>query len=597
MEYIEGEDLAKLVKSGGPLPVANACYFVHQAALGLQHAHERGMVHRDIKPANLILAREGKKAVVKVLDFGLAKVTSEEPMDGSMTRVGQILGTPDYVAPEQTRNAQKADIRADIYSLGCTIYYLLTGNPPFHGEHLWDVYQAHFSMDASPLNLVRPEVPSELASLVAKMLAKDPGHRFQTPGEVAQALTRFFKPATNTRSGSSPEINKVGQVAPATVGDQSMVPQPAAHRPALIPTPTAPRKANPETIAWESLIELKETERSTTPVNPKAAVASALGRRNRWLWPVLAAAGVLLTGLFASVVFRTPNGTLVFDNLPKDAVVTADGNTITVEWPKDQGKAFAQISIPAGKHHVQVAMNGVQVTGREVTVESGQEKWFKVNYVAPSPGIGDQTGNQQAENTPESPDATRSMVPTDAQLFLGKYYKVFDEFMSWHQARRKCQEMGGHLAIVRNDAENRFILSLLSKTALGSAWLGATDEEREGRWVWVDGSDLLYKNWSEGQPTNNGGRGPENYLHILRDGTWNDYYDDGTGQYRPGFVCQWEPGTTRISEVGKTDSSVVNGPAQAPLGEAPTRPAPTRPTVPTDAKLFSGKRYKVFNNQ
>ena len=114
--------------------MAHACYFIHQAALGLQHAHERGMVHRDIKPANLMLAAQGKRGVVKVLDFGLAKAPSEEPIDGGLTHEGQMLGTPDYIAPEQIRDAQKADIRADIYSLGCTLYYLLTGGPPFQGN-------------------------------------------------------------------------------------------------------------------------------------------------------------------------------------------------------------------------------------------------------------------------------------------------------------------------------------------------------------------------------------------------------------------------------------------------------------------------------
>src|ERR1700722_3469345 len=142
MEYVEGLDLAKMVKTKGPLPIAHACYFIHQAALGLQHAHERGMVHRDIKPANLILARDGKKAIVKVLDFGLAKLTSEGQSDSSLTREGQMLGTPDYIAPEQIRDAQSADIRADIYSLGCTFYYLLSDGPPFHGDNLWDLYQA-----------------------------------------------------------------------------------------------------------------------------------------------------------------------------------------------------------------------------------------------------------------------------------------------------------------------------------------------------------------------------------------------------------------------------------------------------------------------
>ena len=109
----------------------NACFFVHQAALGLQHAHEEGLVHRDIKPGNLMLSRKKEKATIKVLDFGLAKVTREEKVDGGLTSEGQALGTPDYIAPEQIGDATKADIRADIYSLGGTLYHLLTGRPPF----------------------------------------------------------------------------------------------------------------------------------------------------------------------------------------------------------------------------------------------------------------------------------------------------------------------------------------------------------------------------------------------------------------------------------------------------------------------------------
>lgn len=193
MEYVDGLDLSCMVKAKGPLPIVHACNFAYQAALGLQHAHERGMVHRDIKPANLILSRLGKKAVVKVLDFGLAKISSEGQRDSGLTRAGQMLGTPDYIAPEQIRDAQSADIRADIYSLGCTLYCLLSGGPPFTGDTLWDVYQAHFSMAATPLNLARPDVPTELAALVAKMMAKEPGGRFQQPGEVAQALLPFLK--------------------------------------------------------------------------------------------------------------------------------------------------------------------------------------------------------------------------------------------------------------------------------------------------------------------------------------------------------------------------------------------------------------------
>src|SRR5262249_27328753 len=130
MEYVEGLDLSKMVKAKGPLPIGHACHFVYQAALGLQHAHEEGLVHRDIKPGNLMLSRNRDKAVVKVLDFGLAKATRTEAPDAGLTSEGQALGTPDFIAPEQILDAQSADIRADIYSLGGTLYYLLTGRPP-----------------------------------------------------------------------------------------------------------------------------------------------------------------------------------------------------------------------------------------------------------------------------------------------------------------------------------------------------------------------------------------------------------------------------------------------------------------------------------
>ena len=211
MEYVEGLDLAKMVKTKGPLPVAHASYFVSQAAQGMQHAHDQGMVHRDIKPGNLMLSHKGSRALVKVLDFGLAKATREAPVDGGLTNPGQALGTPDYMAPEQIRDAQKADIRADIYSLGCTLYYLLSGGPPFRAENLWDLYQAHHSMDAKLLNFVRPDVPGELAAVVAKMMAKEPERRFQTPSEVAQALAPFFKKASANVRLLNPEVSQVGQ--------------------------------------------------------------------------------------------------------------------------------------------------------------------------------------------------------------------------------------------------------------------------------------------------------------------------------------------------------------------------------------------------
>lgn len=204
MEYVDGDDLAKVVKANGPLPVANACFYAHQAALGLQHAFEKNMVHRDIKPQNLILACEGKKHLIKILDFGLAKVLREKREVTYLTGTGQMMGTPDFVAPEQILDAARADIRADIYSLGCTLYYLLMGGPPFHGKSLYELLQAHHTVTATALNLIHPKVSAELAAVVAKMMAKEPANRYQKPIEVAQALVPFIKAAVKVPAAASP---------------------------------------------------------------------------------------------------------------------------------------------------------------------------------------------------------------------------------------------------------------------------------------------------------------------------------------------------------------------------------------------------------
>ena len=278
MEYVEGYDLASLVEKNGPLAVAHACNFIYQTALGLQHAHERGMVHRDIKPSNLMLAREGNKPVIKILDFGLAKVTSEGAVDGGLTRDGQMLGTPHYVSPEQTINAQKADIRADIYSLGCTLYCLLTGQPPFDAPSLYELLQAHHSIDAKPLNLIRPEVSEQLAAVVAKMLAKEPECRYQTPADVAQALVPFFKKArSDEKTATQPRSN-----------DST---PPSAFPAASEPVP-----------AWQTLVEVGE---KTRPLEGAETAQPSRQRTPTWIWPALV---VSCSGLVALVVFSLGGG-------------------------------------------------------------------------------------------------------------------------------------------------------------------------------------------------------------------------------------------------------------------------------------------------
>jgi tRNA A-37 threonylcarbamoyl transferase component Bud32 len=196
LEYVAGIDLGRLVARDGPLPAAQACDFVRQAALGLQHAYERGLVHRDVKPSNLLLCLPG--GVVKVLDLGLARLapTAEGVSSTTLTDEGTVMGTPDYMAPEQAEESHTVDIRADIYSLGCTLYFLLAGRAPFAGGTLAQKIRRHLLDEPQPLEQLRNDLLPGLPAVLRKMLAKRPEDRYQAPAEAADALAALAREAT-----------------------------------------------------------------------------------------------------------------------------------------------------------------------------------------------------------------------------------------------------------------------------------------------------------------------------------------------------------------------------------------------------------------
>ena len=193
MEFVDGTTLDQMVKDRGPIPVAEACDYIRQAALGLQHAFEKGLTHRDIKPANLLVDKAG---VVKISDLGLVLIEDPDTSEAAsrITKEGLTVGTPDFVAPEQARNPRAADVRADIYALGCTLYYLLAGDVPFPGGTPTEKMLRH-ARESIPVP-TRPDVPLSLRAVVATMTARKPEHRYQTPAAVASALEEFAGPAT-----------------------------------------------------------------------------------------------------------------------------------------------------------------------------------------------------------------------------------------------------------------------------------------------------------------------------------------------------------------------------------------------------------------
>jgi serine/threonine protein kinase len=190
MEFVPGLDLQKWLQRAGPLPVGQACDYVRQAALGLQYAYEQGLVHRDIKPANLFVHSAGDQ--LRILDIGLVRRewATSEVLDPNVP----LMGTPDYIAPEQAANPHEADIRADLYSLGCTFFHLLTGQPPYAGKSLAQKLFQHQQTEPPSSRDLRPDVSPELAGFVQKMMAKAAGDRPKTPAALAAALGGFCQP-------------------------------------------------------------------------------------------------------------------------------------------------------------------------------------------------------------------------------------------------------------------------------------------------------------------------------------------------------------------------------------------------------------------
>ena len=291
MEFIEGEDLAKLVKDNGPLRVDQSCEYIRQAALGLQHAFERGLVHRDIKPANLLVTRAVASdrrrssglikrpldmhikrsssrlprsdavqhypwGVVKILDLGLARWDDSYTGEASahLTKVGSVMGTPEFIAPEQARDSHTSDIRADLYSLGCTLYFLLTGRPPFPTGTMMEKLLQHQNDEAEPVGQARRQrllawrgtetpgsilkemlrVPAPVDKVVRRLLSKHPEDRYQTPVELANELQAILnqmaagrlpreKPAPGARAVSSEPVTAV-QAAQAAAPTALMAP-------------------------------------------------------------------------------------------------------------------------------------------------------------------------------------------------------------------------------------------------------------------------------------------------------------------------------------------------------------------------------------
>lgn len=198
LEYLQGRSLEERLHHEGRVPQHQAVDYIRQAARGLQHAHDRGIIHRDVKPANLVVDAQG---VVKILDLGLARFY-EDQVDNLTERVGGVLGSPHYIAPEQARS--QVDPRSDIYALGATLYHLLLGQPPFPAPTIQQVLMHHQLRTPVAPHIRDPRISPELSAVVMGMLAKDPEHRFQSPAEIDLVLAPFAQAAPVESSTPTP---------------------------------------------------------------------------------------------------------------------------------------------------------------------------------------------------------------------------------------------------------------------------------------------------------------------------------------------------------------------------------------------------------
>ncbi|MBL8795201.1 MAG: protein kinase [Planctomycetia bacterium] len=333
MEFADGADLSHIVQQQGALPIPLACEYIRQAALGLQHAHERGLVHRDIKPSNLLLTKsteKGKPGLVKVLDLGLSRLresqNNETTIDATMTRDGSVVGTPDYMSPEQARDSHTVDIRADIYSLGCTLYYLLAGAVPYPGGTGMEKVFKHQLEEPEPIERLRKDIPRALAAIVRKMMAKAADDRYQTPAEVARVLEPF---------------------APTSA---------AAFQESLKPAPASGRQLDAARAA-------SETPAQGVATRKDLAAEQRRGRGGR-RFAVFLTVGLLLAGAAGLAFWLRPAQSSAGATTPSDRDPVATGTLVQGTTPVGSLKHEATLGDPRLRHWGAAVCTAVSADGK-----------------------------------------------------------------------------------------------------------------------------------------------------------------------------------------------------------------------------------------
>jgi len=392
MEYVNGVDLSELVKEQGPLPVGQAVDYIVQAARGLDYAHKRGVIHRDIKPSNLLLDDEG---TVKILDMGLARIeggVGDKDAGADLTSTGQIMGTCDYMAPEQAEDTHAADARADVYSLGCTLYRLITGKPPYTGNTVMKKLLAHRDQPIPSLQQSRSDVPDALQAVYERMMAKEPDDRLQTMTDVIAELESVPGVADSSATSSAteppePELAAFLQdiTAGKTTAKQKTATKPKAEP--VIEEETIDRQPEQETdtslnvVAEAPPADAAAGERTVAPSARKRPFHKALSHRTRMLVLIAAGVAVSLIGLIVLGVvmtIQTSYGTVIVATEDENVQVAVSQGSELIEII--DAKKQWRVELKTGDYTIELKKGGdkFQLDKQSITITRGEEVRVRV---------------------------------------------------------------------------------------------------------------------------------------------------------------------------------------------------------------------------
>lgn len=388
MEYLPGSDLAQVVNKYGPLSVRTACSLAIQLCEGLQHACGKGMIHRDIKPGNLMVDKTPQGLRLKILDFGLARgLIDQSPDQKDLTVDGRVLGTPEFMSPEQAISPSNVDIRSDLYSVGCTLYFMLSGSPPFQGETMFSIIQSHIGKPATPLPAINPKIPESLWAIVSSLLQKDPSLRPNSPADVARLLTPFVTSATEPQQSKPPTRVKSNDVT-----------------------------ADPLTNFTRPILVHRRKQK-----RQKSSFAS-------WVPIFLPTIAMLVAAVFFRAEILTewkrlsgPGSSLIMiEQMPADADI----------WINDQKTSFArpnanspaQITALPGTYKISVKRRGETMQEQTVQVAAGRDVRLTVapfDSKKRKPGTSESPRESDRDTpTPEKPNIPRESFPTPEAVLM-----------------------------------------------------------------------------------------------------------------------------------------------------------------------------------